>query len=91
LSTGAAETVNVTGMLTGLFVAVDEVTVTVPWYVPTARPSGFAETVSTAGVLPWLLTTLSQLPPLADAVKESELGEALNVTWAAAGKEPNCW
>jgi hypothetical protein len=49
---GAKETVNVTGMLTGLFVAAAEVTVTAPLYVPAASPKGFTETVRTPGVAP---------------------------------------
>jgi hypothetical protein len=48
------------------------------------------ETVSTAGVVLELLETISQLPPLADAVKGSAPAEEFSVISASAGAEPNC-
>jgi hypothetical protein len=51
VGTGAV-TFKVTGTVTGLLVALAAVTVTLPVYVPAARPVGFTETLTLPGVVP---------------------------------------
>ena len=69
---GSAVTVKVTGMLS--VVAPGALMVTVPWYVPRARPAGFAVTVTEVGVL-WPEAAPSQVPPEVATVMVS--GETL--------------
>ena len=54
----------VTGIFNGLFEAPIDVTVTVPLYVPAARPAPFTETVTAPGVAALAGVTESQEPML---------------------------
>jgi hypothetical protein len=60
---GVAATTSVTGTLSGLFDAPLDANVTVPWYVPGARPVGFTETVSVPGLVLLAGVAESQVPP----------------------------
>jgi hypothetical protein len=69
LAPGAAVTVNVTGTLSGLLLTPAAVKVTVPLYVPAARPVGLAVTLSVFGVVLVVGVTVSQVPPLVTATE----------------------
>src|SRR5581483_7073019 len=64
-----AATVKVTARVCGELPAPVEETVTVPLYVPVARPAGFTPTDRLPGLVPLAGVTLSQLPefPLVEA------------------------
>jgi hypothetical protein len=90
-SVNGAVTVSVTDTVCGLFDARVELTVTVPPYVPAARPVRFTDTLSDPGVVP--LAGLTTSHPAgdddADAVKGiAEPPPAVTATVCAAGAEP---
>ena len=60
---GAGEITSVTAMVCGLLETPEDVTVTVAPYVPGAKLAGFAETVTTAGVLDGDTDAESHAPP----------------------------
>src|SRR5262249_36385909 len=92
-STALAVTVNVTGIVTGAFVAAVELMVIVPAYCPAASPLGLADTVSTEGAGP-VPETVNQLPPdavVAVTVNGSPDGTLVTVICTSAGAVPSCW
>jgi hypothetical protein len=90
-SVSGAVTVSVTDTVCGLFDARVELTVTVPLYVPAARPVRFTDTLSDPGVVPvgGLTTSQPAGDDDADAVKRiAEPPPAVTPTVCAAGAEP---
>jgi hypothetical protein len=86
-----ATTLNVTGIVIGLPVAVGAVMVTVPLYWPTARLPAFAEICMVPGVVPLAGVAASQGPPVAVAVPTVKFigpGVPDTVTVCAAGADP---
>jgi len=55
--------VNVTGIVTGLVAAVEELTLIFPWYVPGPRPAGLTVTETVAGATVPMVPTESQASP----------------------------
>ena len=78
---GTVVTLKVTLTVCGLLVAPVEAMVTVPVYVPTARPAGLTLTVTGRGVLPPGGVAVSQLPPeVVDTLVVTGIGAPLLVT-----------
>jgi len=69
-------TTKLTLVVAGLPVAPEDVTVTVPLYVPAAKPDGFTDTLTVPGVVP-LVGVADNQDPVEVAVKLNADGVAL--------------
>jgi hypothetical protein len=88
-----SETVNVTGIVNGLEMAV-ELIVIVPEYVPATSPEGSTATLRFAGVVPLLGLTASQCAPMgvtADALKTRAAPLLSMDTLCETGGEAPIW